>query len=802
MTTLWQDIRYGFRTLARGPGFAVVVILILGLGLGATTSVFSIVNGVLLHALPYQDPDRLAMVFSTYTQWNEKRSITSGLNYLDWRKQNQSFEDLAVLRREGTTYRHEEGTDHVEGLCVSTNFFSLLGWEALVGRTFLPEETWPNHGYVVLGYDFWQRRLGGDEAILGKGIRLGRGSGMFTVVGVMPPGLRFLDAKAKTFVDFWVPVDRDLPEMELGGRGCLRWSVVGRLQPGVTVKQAQAEMDGIAERIAKTEFTNPADAPGVNVVPLHEYVVGDIRALLLLAGGGAGFVLLIACANVANLLLARSLARRREMATRATLGAGRLQLLRQALTESVLLSLLGGVLGIVLALGGLAVFRAIAPSDMPRLEEVGIEFGTLVFALGVVLLTGILVGLVPAWRICRPDLHEALKTDSRGATLAFGRRRLTSLFVASEVALSLILLVGAGLLVNSFTRLLRLDPGYRTHNILTIKLENMSRSSREELLERVKLLPGVRSAAQVQGLPLGEIPGGSNILPEGRHESEIGAHMVVARIVSPGYLGLMGIGLLAGRDFAETDNKDSPPVTIINESLARRFWPGQDPVGKKFEFGWAGATVEIVGVVRDTRSTALEADPVLEAFLPARQQQGWDQFSLVVASEPNPASMVGSLRREIRSIDPHAVIRDVRTMADIVGRTLATRRLLAVVLSVFSLVAVVLASFGIYGIMAHSVRQRTPEIGIRMALGATHGSVLRAVLKEGLRLTAAGVIVGLAGALVLTRVISRFLYGVTPTDPVTFLCTSLLLAGVALLASYIPARRAARIDPMVALRYE
>ena len=801
MTTLWQDIRYGFRTLGRSPGFAVVVILILGLGIGATTSVFSIVNGVLLHALPYKDPDRLTMVFSTYTQWNERRSITSGLNYLDWRTQNQSFEDLAVLRREGTTYRHEEGTDHVEGMCVSTNFFSLLGWEALVGRTFLPEETWPNHGYVVLGYDFWQRRLGGDEAILGKGIKLGGGEGAFTVVGVMPPGLRFLDAKAKTFVDFWIPVDRDLPEMESGGRGCLRWSVMGRLKPGIAVKQAQAEMDGIAERIAKTEFPNPADAPGVNIVPLHAYVVGDTRSLLLLAGGGAGFVLLIACANVANLLLARSLARRREMAMRATLGAGRLQLLCQALTESVLLSLLGGVLGIVLAIGGVAVFRALAPSDMPRLEEVGIELGTLVFALGAVLLTGILVGLVPAWRTCRPDLHEALKADSRGATLDFGRRRLASLFVASEVALSLILLVGAGLLVNSFSRLLRLDPGYRTHNILTIKLENMGRDSRRELLERAKLLPGVRSAALVRGLPLCEIPGGSNIVPEGRQDGEIGAHMVVARIVSPGYLGLMGIGLLAGRDFAETDDKDSPPVTIINESLARRFWSGQDPVGKKFEFGWAGGVVEIVGVVRDTRSTALDADPVLEAFLPA-QQQGMGSFSLVVASEPNPAGMVGSLRREIRSIDAHAVIRDVRTMADIVGRTLAVRRLLAVVLSVFSLVALVLANFGIYGVIAHSVRQRTPEIGIRMALGATKRDVLRAVLRQGLRLTVVGVIVGLAGALVLTRVISKFLYGVTATDPVTFACTSLLLAGVALLASYIPARRAARIDPMVALRYE
>jgi putative ABC transport system permease protein len=801
MRTLWQDIRYGSRTLARNPGFAVVVVLILGLGIGATTSVFSIVDGVLLRALPYQDPEQLAMVFSTYPKWNEKRSITSGMNFMDWQKQSQSFEELAVLRSEGTIYQHEDGTDHIEGMCVSTNLFHLLGWEALVGRTFLPEETWPNDHYIVLGYDFWQRRMSGDEAILGKAIKLGGGGTAYTVVGIMPPGIRFLDARANAFVDFWIPVDRDLPETEMGGRGCLRWDVVGRLQSGCGIKHAQAEMDGITERIAKAEFSDPTDAPGVNIVPLHAYVVGDTRSLILLAAGAAAFVLLIACANVVNLLLARGLARRREMATRATLGAGWPRLLCQAMTESVLLSLAGGIVGILLAIVGVAVFRAIAPHDMARLEEVRINLGTLVFALGIVLLTGVIVGLVPALRACRPDLHEAIKADSRGTTLEFGRRRLASLFVASEVSLSLILLVSSGLLINSLSRLLLLDPGYRTHNILTINVENMRADNPYVLLERAKSLPGVRSAALIQGLPLCEIPGGSNILPEGRQESEIGQHVVAARIVSPGYFHAMGIALLDGRDFAEGDNKDSPDVTIINESLARRFWSGENPIGKKFEFGWAGAVVEIIGIARDTKSKALDAEPVLEAFLPARQR-GTSSFSLVVATESDPANLVGSLRKEIQSIDVNAVIREVRTMEDIVGSTLAARRFLAVVLSVFSFVAVVLASFGIYGVIAHSVRQRTGEIGIRMALGATSGDVLRAVLREGFKLTVIGVVVGLAGALVLTRVVSTFLYDVSPTDPVTFLCTSLLLTGVALLASFIPARRAARIDPMVALRCE
>jgi putative ABC transport system permease protein len=799
---IWGDIRYGCRMLARNPGFTAVVILVLGLGIGAATSVFSIVNGVLLQALPYKDPGRLVMLFSTYAKWGEVRSITSGMNFLDWQKQSRSFEDLAVVRSQEATFQQVEGVEHVEGMCVSTNLFSLLGWEPLLGRTFLPEETWPNHHYVVLGYDFWKRHLNGDEAILGKAITLrGIQSSACTVVGVMPPGIRFLEAKNDTFVDFWIPVDRDLPELQRGGRGCLRWHVVGRLKKGVNVREAQAEMGGISERIAKAEFTDPSVAPGVNVVPLHDYVVGGTSSLILLAGGGAGLVLLIACANVGSLLLARGLAQRRELATRAILGARWLRLLRQAVTESLLLSLLGGVLGILLAFGGVGVFRQIAPSDMVRLEEIRIDPATLGFALCLVLLMGILVGLVPALRTCRPDLNEAIKADSRGATADFRRRRLASLFVAFEISLCLVLLISSGLLVNSLSRLLLLDPGYRTDNVLTARLENMRGDDLQDLLTRIRSLPGVRSAAIVYGLPLCDTAGGSNILPEGRQEDEIGQHSVVARIVSPGYFHLMGISLLSGHDFAESDTKDSTPVTIINESLARRFWTNEDPIGKRFEFGWAGATVEIIGVARDTRSIALDADPVLEAFVPARQLEG-RRASLVVAAESDPAGLVKPLSAEVRSIDANAVIREVRTMADIVARTLAVRRLLTVVLSVFSCTAVVLASLGIYGVIAYSVRRRTAEIGIRMALGATSRTVLAAVLKQALGLAAIGVLFGLAGALAATRVLSSFLYGVSPTDPLTFAGMTVLLVIVALMASYVPARRAAQVDPMVALRCE
>jgi len=801
MTTLLNDIKFGFRQSVRNPGFSVIVVLILALGIGAATSVFSIANGVLLRALPYKNPDRLVMLFSDYSKWGMKRAPVSGMNFLDWQEQNRSFEEMAVLRSMEMTYRHKDGTDLIEGMCVSTDLFALLGWEALVGRTFRSEETWPDHHYVVLGYDFWQRRLGGDEALLGKAITLGRSEQAYTVVGIMPSGIRFLEAEANALVDFWIPVDRDLPEIAMGGRGCLRWNVVGRLKPGISLRQAQAEMDTIVERIAKADSTDPSGAPAVNVVPLHAYVAGDTRLLILLAGGGAGCVLLIACANVITLLLARSLARRREIAMRAALGAGQLQLLRQLVTESLLLSLVGGALGLMLAVGGVAVFRAIAPADMARLHEIGVDPMTVVFALGVVLFIGVVVGLIPGLRTSWPDLNEALKADSGSATLRFGRRRLASLFVVTEMALSLILLISSGLLINSLSRLLRLDPGYRTENVLTLELENLRGDSPHEILQRARSMPGVRSAALIRGLPLCGILSGSNIVPEGKQESEIGKHSVTARIVTPGYFHAMGIPFLAGRDFSENDTRDSVRVTIINESLARRFWPNEDPVGKKFEFGWAGAVVEIIGVVRGTRSAALDADPILEAFLPLRQK-GTSRLSLLVTTETDPTNLVGPLRREIRAIDANVVIRDIRTMADIVARTLAARRFLAVVLSVFSVSAVVLASFGIYGVIAHSVRQRAPEIGIRMALGARSSDVLRGVLKQGLKLTLVGGAVGLAGALALTRVVSSFLYAITPTDPMTFACTSLLLLGASLLATYVPARRASKIDPMEALRYE
>jgi putative ABC transport system permease protein len=790
--------------LKRNPGFTVVVILVLGLGIGGTAAVFSVANGVLLRPLPYENPDRLVMLF--HVSSSVKEAPTSGMDFLDWKQQNRSFEDMSVMRFVSGTYQYETGTERLEGLCVSNNLFGLLGLKNHAGRTFLPEETWPNQHYIILSHHVWKRWFDTDASILGKTIKLGSNDKPYTVVGVMEPNLRFLNTgwsfwnftEVNARIDFWIPVDRDLPDIEHGGRGALNWDVVARLKPGVSVEQAQVEMGNIAQRLGQEHYADPAKAPGVKVVSLHSHLVGRTRPLILLATGAAGFVLLIACANVASLLLTRGMERQREMALRASLGAGRRRLLRQMLTESVLLAALGGAFGLIIALGMLDVFRVIAPDTIPRLEHVGLDTTTLGFALGTVLLTGISVGLVPALRTFRLDLNEALKAEGRTSSMGFGRRRLASSVVAAEVSISLILLISSGLLINSVSRLLLIDPGYRTKNILTMKIQNLRGELSPEILQHAQSLPGVHRAALAYGLPLCGDVGGSGVKPKNGDERQ----QVYARIVTPGYFELMQMPLLAGRDFTDRDNSDSVPVTIVNESMARCFWPDEDPIGKRFKYDWVGREVEIVGIVRDTKNRALDASPEeLEAFLPLRQK-GPRSLRLIVSTGSYPKSLIGPLRNAIWAVDRNAVIGEIQTMEEIVAGTLAVRRFLTFVLSFFSLVALILAICGIYGLFSHTVRQRTHEVGVRMALGARDTDVLNMLLGQVLRLILIGITIGLVGALTLTRVLSSFLYNISSTDPYTFACVSLLLAGVALLAGYIPARRAARIDPMEALRYE
>ena len=812
MSTLYQDIKYAIRMMARNPGFTIVVVLILGLGIGATTAVFSVVNGVLLRPLPYKDSDRIAMLFSTHESL--ERFPSSRLDFTDWKAQGRSFEDMAISRFREATYRHSEGTERIEGMCVSPNLFGLLGLQPLIGRTFSPQEVWPNHHYIILGHEFWKRHFGGDESVLGSAVTLTPGftaspkDEPYTVVGVMPPGGRFLNTawsfgdltEVNAQVDFWIPVNQDFPT----SRGVHNWDVVARLKPGVHAKEAQAEMDEIAKRVAR-QYNDPTRAPKVLVVPLHTHLMGDTRPLVLLGAGGAAFVLLIVCANVTGLLHVRSLARRRETAVRATLGAGRLRLVRQVTTECLLLAALGGVLGLLLASWGIAVFRAIAPHSIPRYEQVTLDSVVIVFVLVVALLTGIAVGLAPALRACKLDLHEALKAGARSTTMGSGQHRLSKILVTTQVALSVTLLIGSGLLINSFSRLLLVDPGYKTRNILTMKIENTRDENCHRILQRAESLPGVRAAALVYGLPLSRDVSSRGTSPPPGHPGDIGRVRVCGRVVTPGYFELMGIPLLAGRDFSEHDNQNSAPVVIINERLARLFWPDDDPIRKEFKYDMTDGMVKVVGIVGNTKSAALDAEAELDDFLPRRQLSGsflQVMGSHLIAAAGHPKALIQTLRKGIWAIDSHAVITEIRTMKEIVDKTLAVRRFLTVVLSAFSLAALILACFGVYGVMAHSVRQRTHEIGVRMALGARAHDVLKAVVLQGFTLTLIGIALGLAAALALTRTLSSFLYDVSSTDPTTFACVSLLLAAVALLATYIPARRAAKIDPMKALRYE
>jgi putative ABC transport system permease protein len=805
MRTLLQDLRYGVRVLRKRPGFTAVAALTLALGIGANTAIFSVVEAALLRPLPYDRPEQLVWMYEDGTEV-QNRSV-SYPNFLDWRARSRSFEAMSTTRGWTLTLTGAGGAaESLAARMVSAEYFEVMRARPLLGRAFLREEDAPGGAPVtVLSHGFWQRRFGGDPSIVGKEITLD--DRPFTVVGVMPPEFR-QDGPPP----LWVLMGQWTGQGNWMQRDVrVAGNVVARLKEGVSVEQARADMASVKEGLTReSPFTNAGHV--IRVVSLHESVVGDSRTPMLLLFGAVGCVLLIACANVANLTLARSTTRRREFAIRAALGASRRRLLRQLLAESLPLSALGGAAGLLLAWWGVDLLRAAEPPGLPRVEGAGLNSTVALFACGLTLLTGLAFGLVPAWRASRGGAAEALKSGapSAGGGAAAGGR-LRAALVVTEIALAFVLLAGAGLLTRSLLRLLNSNPGFDSANVLTVPFtlprqryagrDEVNRFHRE-LLARVSALPGVGAATVSNSLP-GLNSWQNDIAVEGRAAIEPGEELNVDwSIVSEDYFEVLRVPVRRGRTFTEREAREGSPVVLVDENLARRFWPGEDAVGKRIKYD--GATPhEIVGVVGNVKDFGREAEGRIRIYTPLGRADLARGARLILRAEGGAAeALAAGVAREIQAIDRDLPVAGSETLDEIFAQEAAPRRFNATLLGLLAGLALLLAGVGIYGVVSYTVAQRTQEFGVRVALGAQARDVLRLVVGRGLKLTLAGVGAGLLAALALTRVMSSLLYGVSATDPLTYTLVALLLAAVALLACYVPARRATKVDPMVALRYE
>ena len=802
---MMADVRYAIRMLARSPAFTFIAVLTLGLAIGANTAIFSVVNAVLLRPLPYPHAEQVVRVFGTQPTLAE--APTSPANFLEWKTENQVFTHIATWNGQGFNLTGTDRPERIIGARVSSDLFQLLGVQPMLGRDFSAEEDRDGGERVaILSYEFWQRRFAGDPNAIRQTITLSDQT--YTIIGVMPRGFAFPSTRAQV----WTPVAFNAAERATRDTNYI--DVVARLKPGVSLEQAQANMNAITQSQAQ-RYPQTNVGVGAKVVSLQEHMVGNVRPMLVVLLAAVGFVLLIACANVANLLLARAAARHREMAIRGALGASRSRVVRLLLTESVLLAIVGGAVGLLLAIWSLDLLVSLKPANLPRLAEIGVNRTVFLFTAAVSVFTGVLFGLAPAWQVSKSDLNEGLKESGRGSD-GPRRHRIRALLVVSEVALSIVLLIGAGLMIRSFARLLAVDPGFKPDHVLTafVSLPVAKYSKHEEqvaffdrLLERLRNAPGVSAAGVVTDIPL--FGGGSTGFDvDGRPPALPGQRaMTDYRVISPDYFAAMGMRLVKGRVFSSRDNEAAPGVVIINETLATRFFAGEDPIGKRLDMSGAPKDLrEIVGVVADVRNYGVDADVKPETYVPLSQSApGYlssitSALTVVVRSTIDPTALGQTLREQVQALDKDQPVSEIKTMEWYLADSMAQRRFNMLLLGLFAGLALVLAAVGIYGVIAYTVTQRTHEMGIRIALGARGGDILRLVFSNAMATTTVGIVIGLGAAFGLTRLLESLLYQVTATDPVIFATIPLLLFAVAAIATYLPARRAMKVNPITALR--
>lgn len=823
MRTLLQDFKYGVRMLLKKPAFTAIALLALMLGIGANTAIFSVVNAVLLRDLPFEKPDQL--LFLNEQDSKMDTMSVSYPNFTDWRQQNQVFENIGVYNRSSYNLTGTGEPERLQATQMSADIFAALKVKPLLGRLYTNEEDKPGaNNVVVLGYGVWQRRFGGDANIVNKTITLNDKS--YTVLGVMPEWLRF-----PSRVDIYVPVGPLSDTASWKSRGNHPGLLgVARLKPGVTIEQAKADMGRVAAGLEK-QYPDSNSGNGVRIRTLKEVVVGDIDRALWVFLGAVGFLLLIACANVANLLLARATTRQREIAVRAALGASRWRIIRQLLIESVVLAVLGGALGLLIANWGVTFILAISNNSIPRQAEIGLDTRVLLFTLVISISTGIIFGLIPALQSSKLQLHETLKESGR--SLAGGKSWARNSLVVAEVALTLILLIGAGLLIRSFYQLSQVNPGFDYSSLTSFSVSLPEKKYKEEpqqinfynpLIERLKALPGIQYVSLASGLPLGNNGWQTSFIVEGKPVPEPkDMPLMEACLISPDYFKAMNIPLLKGRYFNEQDNRDHLKgkdmgkmdevqqfiaglnAIIVDQAFASRYWPGEDAIGKRIKLGGPGAdnpTATVIGIVGRVKMEGLSTDSNrVQGYFPFAQIPQ-RSMTVVIKAKNDPNQIIGAARKEVLNMDSNQPIYAIKTMEEIRSESVAPEKLNLTLLGLFSGIALILALVGIYGVMSYSVTQRTHEIGIRMALGARGGDVLKMIIGQGMKLALVGVVIGLVGAFALTRLMEQLLFEVKPTDPLTFGAIALLLAVVAFLACWLPARRATKVDPMVALRYE